>query len=77
MQRRVNSPSSQVQFSVTCFADEIDRAPPKTQAALLEAMQEKQVTIGTVTHKLPSPFIVMATQNPIEQEEPTLYLKLT
>ncbi|MGY8691964.1 MAG: AAA family ATPase, partial [Candidatus Poseidoniales archaeon] len=43
-------------------------APPKTQAALLEAMQEKQVTIGTVTHKLPSPFLTMATQNPVEQE---------
>ena len=50
------------------LADEINRAPPKTQAALLEAMQEKQVTIGTVTHKLPAPFIVMATQNPVEQE---------
>ena len=50
------------------MSDEINRAPPKTQAALLEAMQEKQVTIGTVTHKLPSPFLTMATQNPIEQE---------
>ncbi|MEC7112785.1 MAG: MoxR family ATPase [Candidatus Thermoplasmatota archaeon] len=55
-------------FSNILLADEINRAPPKTQAALLEAMQEKQVTIGTVTHKLPAPFIVMATQNPVEQE---------
>ena len=55
-------------FCNLLLADEINRAPPKTQAALLEAMQEKQVTIGTVTHKLPSPFIVMATQNPVEQE---------
>ena len=55
-------------FSNVLLADEINRAPPKTQAALLEAMQEKQVTIGTVTHKLPAPFIVMATQNPVEQE---------
>ena len=55
-------------FCNLLLADEINRAPPKTQAALLEAMQEKQVTIGTVTHKLPAPFIVMATQNPVEQE---------
>ncbi|HAU12363.1 MAG TPA: hypothetical protein DCS92_01540, partial [Gammaproteobacteria bacterium] len=55
-------------FSNLVLADEINRTPPKTQAALLEAMQEKQVTIGTVTHKLPAPFIVMATQNPVEQE---------
>ena len=55
-------------FNNIVLADEINRAPPKTQAALLEAMQEKQVTIGTVTHKLPAPFIVMATQNPVEQE---------
>jgi len=55
-------------FCNLLLADEINRAPPKTQAALLEAMQERQVTIGTVTHKLPSPFIVMATQNPVEQE---------
>ncbi|MGQ9583692.1 MAG: AAA family ATPase [Thermoplasmatota archaeon] len=55
-------------FTNILLADEINRAPPKTQAALLEAMQEKQVTIEGVTHKLPRPFIVMATQNPIEQE---------
>ena len=55
-------------FCNLLLADEINRAPPKTQAALLEAMQEKQVTIGTVTHKLPAPFLVMATQNPVEQE---------
>jgi len=50
------------------LADEINRAPPKTQAALLEAMQERQVSIEGVTHHLPLPFIVFATQNPIEQE---------
>ncbi|MEW5761245.1 MAG: MoxR family ATPase [Candidatus Thermoplasmatota archaeon] len=55
-------------FTNILLADEINRAPPKTQAALLEAMQEKQVTIEGVTHKLPRPFIVIATQNPIEQE---------
>ena len=55
-------------FCNLLLADEINRAPPKTQAALLEAMQEKQVTIGTVTHKLPAPVIVMATQHPVEQE---------
>jgi len=55
-------------FCNLLLADEINRAPPKTQAALLEAMQEKQVTIGTITHKLPAPFLVMATQNPVEQE---------
>ena len=55
-------------FSNILLADEINRAPPKTQAALLEAMEEKQVTIGTVTHKLSSPFLTMATQNPVEQE---------
>ena len=55
-------------FCNLLLADEINRAPPKTQAALLEAMQEKQVTIGTVTHKLPAPCIVMATQHPGEQE---------
>ena len=57
-------------FCNLLLSDEINRAPPKTQAALLEAMQEKQVTIGTVTHKLPSPFLTMATQNPVEQEGP-------
>ncbi len=55
-------------FSNVLLADEINRAPPKTQAALLEAMEEKQVTIEGITHKLPAPFVVIATQNPIEQE---------
>jgi MoxR-like ATPase len=55
-------------FSNVILADEINRTPPKTQAALLEAMQEKQVTIGGNVHKLPDPFFVLATQNPIEQE---------
>jgi MoxR-like ATPase len=50
------------------LADEINRAPAKVQSALLEAMQEKQVTIGDTTFKLPAPFLVMATQNPVEQE---------
>jgi MoxR-like ATPase len=55
-------------FCNLLLSDEINRAPPKTQAALLEAMQEKQVTIGVITHKLPAPFLTMATQNPVEQE---------
>ena len=55
-------------FSNFILADEINRAPAKVQSALLEAMQERQVTIGDVTYKLPKPFLVMATQNPIEQE---------
>ena len=55
-------------FSNIVLADEINRTPPKTQAALLEAMQEKQVTIGGERHTLPKPFFVLATQNPIEQE---------
>ncbi len=55
-------------FSNTILADEINRTPPKTQAALLEAMQERQVTAGGVRHPLPQPFFVLATQNPIEQE---------
>ena len=50
------------------LADEINRAPAKVQSALLEAMQERQVTIGRETHRLPDPFLVMATQNPIESE---------
>ena len=50
------------------LADEINRAPAKVQSALLEAMQELQVTIGDTTYPLPKPFMVMATQNPIEQE---------
>ena len=55
-------------FSNFILADEINRAPAKVQSALLEAMQERQVTIGHETHPLPSPFLVMATMNPIEQE---------
>ncbi|KGN86402.1 MoxR family ATPase [Porphyromonas sp. COT-290 OH860] len=55
-------------FSNFILADEINRAPAKVQSALLEAMQERQVTIGEKTFKLPNPFLVMATQNPIEQE---------
>ncbi len=55
-------------FSNVVLADEINRTPPKTQAALLEAMQERQVTVGRVRHKLADPFFVLATQNPIEQE---------
>src|SRR6202007_2336325 len=50
------------------LADEINRTPPKTQAALLQAMQERQVTVGQETYALPEPFFVLATQNPIEQE---------
>ena len=50
------------------LADEINRATPKTQSALLEAMQERTVTSGTTTHELEAPFLVMATQNPIEME---------
>ena len=55
-------------FANMVLADEINRTPPKTQAALLEAMQERQVTIGRVRHRLEAPFFVLATQNPIEQE---------
>jgi MoxR-like ATPase len=55
-------------FANIILADEINRTPPKTQAALLEAMQERQVTAGQTTHRLPDPFFVIATQNPIEQE---------
>jgi MoxR-like ATPase len=55
-------------FANVILADEINRTPPKTQAALLEAMQERQVTVGRVRHKLSDPFFVLATQNPIEQE---------
>mgnify|MGYP000257922081 CR=1 FL=1 len=55
-------------FTNILLADEINRATPKTQSALLEAMQERAVTSGGVTHQLPEPFIVLATQNPIEQE---------
>jgi len=55
-------------FANTVLADEINRAPAKVQSALLEAMQEHQVTLGSKTHKLDEPFLVLATQNPIEQE---------
>jgi MoxR-like ATPase len=55
-------------FANVILADEINRTPPKTQAALLEAMQERQVTVGRVRHRLSDPFFVLATQNPIEQE---------
>ncbi len=55
-------------FNNVVLGDEINRAPPKTQAALLEAMQERQVTVDGVSHALPAPFIVLATQNPIEFE---------
>ncbi len=55
-------------FASLILADEVNRAPAKVQSALLEAMQERQVTIGMTTHPLPDPFLVLATQNPIEQE---------
>ncbi|MCL4162676.1 UNVERIFIED_CONTAM: hypothetical protein GTU68_010595, partial [Idotea baltica] len=55
-------------FYNVILADEINRTPPKTQASLLEAMQERQVTVGKIRHQLPDPFFVLATQNPIEQE---------
>jgi len=55
-------------FANIVLADEINRTPPKTQAALLQAMQEREVTAGQDTHRLPDPFFVIATQNPIEQE---------
>ncbi|MFP4053863.1 MAG: AAA family ATPase, partial [Phycisphaerae bacterium] len=55
-------------FAHIILADEINRTPPKTQAAMLEAMQERQVTVGQDTMPLPDPFFVIATQNPIEQE---------
>src|SRR5207249_6609502 len=55
-------------FANVILADEINRTPPKTQAALPEAMQERQVTVGGTRHRLPDPFFVLATQNPIEQE---------
>jgi len=62
------SPKKGPVFTNLLLADEINRAPAKVQSALLEAMQERQVTIGDNTYKLPEPFLVMATQNPIEQE---------
>ena len=55
-------------FANIVLGDEVNRAPPKTQSALLEAMEERQVTVDAVTHKLPDPFIVIATQNPVEHE---------
>jgi MoxR-like ATPase len=55
-------------FANIILADEINRTPPKTQAAMLEAMQERKVTVGGEDHKLPDPFFVLATQNPVEQE---------
>src|SRR5690606_33689886 len=55
-------------FANIVLADEINRTPPKTQAALLEAMQERSVTVAGIRHALPAPFFVLATQNPIEQE---------
>jgi len=55
-------------FANIVLADEINRTPPKTQAAMLEAMQERRVSVGGVDHKLPDPFFVLATQNPVEQE---------
>ncbi len=55
-------------FANVILADEINRTPPKTQAALLEAMQERQITVGRVRHELGEPFFVLATQNPLEQE---------
>ncbi|MGI8603668.1 MAG: AAA family ATPase [Verrucomicrobiales bacterium] len=55
-------------FGNIILADEINRTPPKTQSAMLEAMQERQITVGGATYKLPDPFFVLATQNPIEQE---------
>src|SRR3954451_13160542 len=55
-------------FANIVLADEINRTPPKTQAAMLEAMQERKVTVGGQDHKLPDPFFVLATQNPVEQE---------
>jgi MoxR-like ATPase len=55
-------------FNNIVLGDEINRAPPKTQAALLEAMQERQVTVDGVSHQLPEPFVVLATQNPVEFE---------
>ncbi|MCX7619152.1 AAA family ATPase, partial [Tepidiforma sp.] len=55
-------------FTNLLLADEINRATPKTQSALLEAMQERQVSVGGQTHPLPRPFLVLATQNPIELE---------
>ena len=67
MRRRVRFLAGPI-FHNLVLADEINRTPPKTQAALLQAMQERRVTVGTTTHALPDPFQVFATRNPIEQE---------
>ena len=63
-----SAPRSGPVFTHLLLADEINRAPAKVQSALLEVMQERQVTIAGETHKVPEPFLVMATQNPIETE---------
>jgi MoxR-like ATPase len=68
MQSGVFTPRRGPIFANLVLADEVNRAPAKVQSALLEAMQERQVTISDESHRLPEPFIVMATQNPIEQE---------
>ena len=62
-------------FANVLLADEINRAPAKVQSALLESMQERQVTLGDQSFKLPSPFLVLATQNPLSKEGPIPYLK--
>ncbi|MFH1143455.1 MAG: AAA family ATPase [Candidatus Eisenbacteria bacterium] len=67
-QRATFTPRKGPLFANIVLADEINRAPAKVQSALLEAMQERQITIGDTTHDLESPFLVLATQNPIEQE---------
>ena len=67
IRRRIRFLSGPI-FHNLILADEINRTPPKTQAALLQAMQERRVTVGTTTHRLPDPFQVFATRNPIEQE---------
>lgn len=67
-QERQFTPKKGPIFANLILADEINRAPAKVQSALLEAMQERQVTLGEMSHPLPNPFLVLATQNPIEQE---------
>ena len=62
-------------FANMILADEINRTPPKTQAAMLESMQERKVSIGGTDYGLPDPFFVLATQNPIERRAPTRFLK--
>ena len=63
-------------FANIILADEVNRATPKTQSALLEAMQERQVTIAGQQHRMPRPFLVLAIQNPIEMREPIRFPKL-